>query len=101
MRSVGFHQANMIAENLNIVREEVLTEVHNVQNVVADAMASIPHNEEYIQPPPQNQTTNAVITTLDMAQLISQISTLATQFQNMQNMQNNSGGRGGRGDRGN
>ena len=28
MRSAGFHQANMLAENLNIVREEVLSEVH-------------------------------------------------------------------------
>ena len=71
MRSAGFHQANLIAENLNIVREEVLTEVHNVQNVVADAMAYIPHLEEFIQPPPQNQSANAVIATPDMTQLIS------------------------------
>ena len=100
MRSAGFHQANLIAENLNIVREEVLTEVHNVQNVVADAMAYIPHPEECIQPPPQNQSANAVIATPDMTQLISQISTLTAQVQSMQNMQNYSGGRGGRSGRG-
>ena len=100
MRSAGFHQANMLAQNLDSVRQEVLTEVHNVHNVVADAMTNFP-NHENIEPAPQTQTANAVTTNPDLAQLITQISTLTAQVQQMQNMQNtNGGGRGGRGNGG-
>ena len=101
MRSASFHQANMIAENLNIVRQEVLSKVHNVQTVVANAMSNIPQVDN-IQPLPQIQTANAVITNSEMATLISQMTTLTAQVQNMQNMQTTPGGRGrgGRGGRG-
>ena len=99
MRSAGFHQANMIAENLNTVREEVLTEVQNVQNVVANAMANLPQIEEINPAPPQNQTANAVIQNPDYTALVNQITNLTAQMQNMQN-NNGTGGRGGRGGRG-
>ena len=45
MRSADFHQANMISENLDTVRHEVLAEVHQVQNVVANVIAGIPQVE--------------------------------------------------------
>ena len=91
MRSAGFHQANMLAENLDSVRHEVLNEVHNVQNVVANAMSNIPHSDEST-PAPQIQTANAVTTNSDMATLVAQISALSAQ---MQQMKSGQGGRGG------
>ena len=42
MRLAGFRQANMISENIDTVCHEVLAEVHQVQNVVANTIAGIP-----------------------------------------------------------
>ena len=54
MRSAGFHQANMVAENLDTVRNEVLAEVCHVQSIVTDTIAGIPQVDDNIQlPSPQ------------------------------------------------
>ena len=45
MQSAGFHQANMMAQNLDRVRHEVLAEVRQVQNVVIDAIENTPQVE--------------------------------------------------------
>lgn len=46
MRSAGFHQANMVTENLDDVRNEVLAEVRQVQSVVTDAIADNRHVDQ-------------------------------------------------------
>ena len=53
MRWVGFHQANIMAQNLDSFRHEVLEEVRQGQNVVIDAIANTPWVENEIIPPPQ------------------------------------------------
>ena len=68
----------MISENLDTVRHEVLAEVHQVQNVVANDTVSIPQVEENNQPPPQIQTTNAVIRNPDMAGILNLITNFTT-----------------------
>ena len=40
MQSAGFYQANMMAQNLDNVRHEVLAEVCQAQNIVIDAISN-------------------------------------------------------------
>ena len=52
MQSAGFHQANMMAQNLNSVRHEVLAEVRQFQNVVIHAIANTAQVEDQKISPP-------------------------------------------------
>ena len=83
MRSPGFHQANMVAKNLDTVCYEVLAKAHQVQNVVSDRIAGIPQVAQNIQlPSPQIKTANIVMTNPEMQGIVTLIIHLIKQCSN-------------------
>ena len=100
MQSTGFHQVNMVAENLDTIRHEVLTKIRHVQNIVADNILGIPQVKEYIQPlPPRIQTANSTIMmNPEMQDIMTNLTIMVQGLQ--QSVHANSGGRGGCGGKG-
>ena len=72
MCTKGFHQANLISSNLDIVRAEVLAKLQSIQNNVLEAMTNVQPPAE----PSQTQTANEVIQDQQMANLVAFISNL-------------------------
>ena len=83
MRLAGFHQANMMVQNLDSVRHEVLAEVRQVQNVVIDAIANNSQVVDENIPPPKIQTANTVMTNPEISGLLTLITNFTMTVQDL------------------
>ena len=96
MRSAGYHQANIMAASIDDFRNEILESVRQVQDNVITTVHTPPSQFEDVQPSPQNETANAVVSNSEISGLVTMINTLATTVQSMQQNMNTTGtGRGG------
>ena len=101
MHSAGYHQANIMAASIDDFRNEIIESVRQVQDNVITAVHTPPSQFEDMQPSPQNETANAVISNSEISGLVTMTNSLATTVQSIQqNMNHNGTGRGGRAGRG-